>query len=343
MGMTPREIIIRNLEFTGPERIGMVFDGGRVNDFCGAGLDPSDTWQQRRWVEGNIEYYDDEWGNVWQRIVGMSQGGEVFKPAIEDWSMLKDYELPDMANPKRYATARRRFAGDKERYRVGHLPGFPFAISRYLRKMDNYFMDLVLERKHIDELHERVTLLLEEMIKQFAAAGADGIMFCEDWGVQDRLLIKPDMWREIFKPLFRRLCNTAHEHGLHVLMHSCGYNWAILDDLAEVGVNCFQFDQTMIYGLERLAKKLRELRVCLFSPVDIQKVLPTGNRELIVDYARRMIELFGANGGGFIAKNYGDLHGIGVDPEWDMWAYEAFLEYGWYDGRHATRVTAGGQ
>lgn len=29
--------------------------------------------------------------------------------------------------------------------------------------------------------------------------------------------------------------------------------------------------------------------------------------------------------GGFIAKNYGDLHGIGVAPEWDEWAYQTFV------------------
>ena len=52
------------------------------------------------------------------------------------------------------------------------------------------------------------------------------------------------------------------------------------------------------------------------------------DRALIEAYAHRMIDLFGSNGGGLIAKNYGDLHGIGVDPEWDQWAYDVFVEYG---------------
>jgi hypothetical protein len=25
-------------------------------------------------------------------------------------------------------------------------------------------------------------------------------------------------------------------------------------------------------------------------------------------------------------KNYGDLNGIGVQPEWDQWAYEALVK-----------------
>ena len=327
MPMTSCEVIRRNLEFTGPDRIGLNFDGGRADDFCIVWLDSSAVWRERRWVEGRQEFYTDEWGNTWRRMADMGQGGEIYRPALSDWAMLKDYRLPDMAAPARFRTARQRFAAEKERYHLGGLPGFPFAICRYLRKMEVYFRDLILERDRVDELHGRVTALLEKVIRQYAEAGADGVFFCEDWGTQERLLIRPAMWREIFKPLYRRLCSTAQQCGLHVVMHSCGYDWDILDDLAEVGVNCVQFDQPALYGLERLAEKLRSRKLCLFSPVDIQRVLPTGDRERIVSEARRMAELFGGKHGGFIAKNYGDLKGIGVRPEWDQWAYQVFAEY----------------
>jgi len=109
-----------------------------------------------------------------------------------------------------------------------------------------------------------------------------------------------------------------------VIMHSCGYVWDILEDVAETGICCMQFDQPALYGLERLAARLRELNLCLYAPVDIQRVLPTGDRELIEREAHRMVELFE---GGFIAKNYPDLRGIGVQAEWDEWAYQVFLSY----------------
>ncbi|MDD5482165.1 MAG: uroporphyrinogen decarboxylase family protein [Kiritimatiellae bacterium] len=272
-----------------------------------------------------MEFYTDEWGNTWHRLAGMSAGGEIFKPALEDWGRLQDWRLPDFDNPARYAALRETFEKTPDKFRVGHLPGFPFSICRYLRKMEVYFQDLILEREHIDELHNRVAGLLERMISQYAAGGADGISFCEDWGTQDRLLIRPEMWREIFKPLYRRLCAAAHKNGLQVLMHSCGYNWAILDDLAEAGINAFQFDQPELYGLDRLAHKLKDIGVCLWSPVDIQKIMPTGNKDLIVKSAENMVNLFFNQNGRFIAKNYGDLKGIGVREEWEQWAYDAFV------------------
>ena len=325
--MTSREVIRAILNGGPAPRIGFGFGGGRRNDFCGCGPTPSKTWESKQWVDGNFEYHTDEWGNVWYRVLGMSKGGEIFRPALEDWSQLDSYVLPDLDDPARFEQARQVFANDKERYRVGSLPGFTFNICRYLRKMEMYFQDLILEREHIDLLHERVTSLVERIIVLHAQAGADGVSFCEDWGTQDRLLVSPGMWRDIFKPLFRRLCHTAHDHGLHVIMHSCGNDRDILGDLAEVGIDCFQFDQPALYGLEWLADKLNTLRVCLYSPVDIQRIMPTGDRALIEGNAREMVDLFG-RGPGLIAKNYGDLAGIGVQPEWDQWAYDAFVDAG---------------
>jgi len=324
--MTPREIITRNLTRDDPERIGFSFSGGRRNDFCGCGLGPSEKFEERRWTEGNVEYHDDEWGNIWHRLVGLSLGGEIYKPALESWDMLDSLEMPDYDAPSRYEHARELFAAEQEKFRIASVPGFPFAICRYLRRMEIYFQDLVLHRDKIDELHDRVTALLEKVIVGMAEVGADGITFCEDWGIQDRLLISPAQWNEIFKPLFGRLCGAAHDHGMYVLMHSCGYVWDIVEGLAESGVDAFQFDQPALQGIERLAEKLEQLGACLWSPVDIQKVMPTGDREYIESEAHRMVKLFGGEHGGFIAKNYGDLHGIGVEEEWDQWAYEAICE-----------------
>ena len=58
--------------------------------------------------------------------------------------------------------------------------------------------------------------------------------------------------------------------------------------------------------MEALAGLMKRRKAALWSPVDIQKILPTGDRCLIEDGARRMYELFG---GDLICKNYPDLRG----------------------------------
>ena len=322
--MTPRDIIVANIENRCDDRIGLNFGGaGRRNDFVGAGCAYSAP--TRKWEEGDLEYSTDMWGNTWHRLKHMSQGGEVCKPAIADWSQLDQLTLPDLANPAHYEGARKLGATDHEHFRLGWMPGWPFATCRYLRKMEVYFADLTLERDHIDVLHDRITTLFEGMIDRYGEAKLDGIMFCEDLGTQDRVLIGPRMWRDIYRPLYERLTSRAHRYGMKVIQHSCGYNWALVDDLCEAGIDCLQFDQPAVYDQPALAAKLRRHHVGLFSPCDIQKVLPTGNRAYIEQETTRLVETFR---GGFIAKNYGDLKGIGVEPEWDRWAYEAFLRAG---------------
>ncbi|MFC1452705.1 uroporphyrinogen decarboxylase family protein [Verrucomicrobiota bacterium] len=319
---TPREIIIANIECACNERIGFHFSGAEdlLNDFTGAGCNHG--IKTNRWEEGEFEYYTDTWGNTWYRLKAMSQGGEIYKPAIEDWRDLDSLKLPDLDNPAYYEGARKLAASGTDLFKMAGMPGWPFSICRYMRKMEIYFMDLIAERERIDVLHDRVTTLLEGVIDRFGEAGMDGIFFCEDLGTQERTLMSPAMWRDIFRPLYERLTGRAHRYGIKVIQHSCGYNWELVDDLCEAGIDCLQFDQPALYDMPALAKKLREHGVGLFSPCDIQKVLPTGDREFIEQETTRLVNSFR---GGFIAKNYTDLHGIGVQPEWDRWAYDTFV------------------
>ncbi|OGV62434.1 MAG: hypothetical protein A3K19_33280 [Lentisphaerae bacterium RIFOXYB12_FULL_65_16] len=321
--MTPREIVIANIECRCEGRIGFNFSGDRLNDFTGGGV--AHNIPTKKWVEDDVEFSTDVWGNTWHRLKNLSAGGEVFKPVLEDWSALDGLKLPDLDNPAYYDGARKVGASDTDKFRVGWMPGWPFAICRYMRKMEIYFVDLIAERECIDILHDRVTTLLEGVIDRFGEAKMDGIFYCEDLGIQDRTLMSPAMWRDIFRPLYERLCNRAHKSGMKVIQHSCGYNYALVDDLCDAGVDCLQFDQPAVYDMPELAKKLRKHGVGLFAPCDIQKVLPTGDRALIERETERLVKTFR---GGFLAKNYGDLHGIGVAPEWDQWAYETFVRVG---------------
>ena len=79
---------------------------------------------------------------------------------------------------------------------------------------------------------------------------------------------------------------------------------------------------TMRVEYKALARKCRDRKVALWSPIDIQKVLPTGDRRYIEEQTQYMLEVFK---GFLIVKNYPDLHGIGVECEWDDWAYNTIL------------------
>jgi len=154
------------------------------------------------------------------------------------------------------------------------------------------------------------------------------IMFCEDWGTQLGLMIRPDVWRRVFAPGFERLCAVAHEQGAKVFMHSCGKITDIIPDLITVGIDALQFDQPRLHGIDELAQW--HGRVTFWCPVDIQQTLQTHDEQAIVAEARELIGKLGGPEGGFIAGYYGDNASIGLDPHWQDVACRTFTAYGQY-------------
>jgi uroporphyrinogen decarboxylase len=319
-----REIVLANITHDGAPRCGMTFDRGRVNDTVSCGLDLA-SYQQKRWVEGKLEYYDDEWGNIWVRMREGSLKGEIFKPVIEEWAQLDELQVPDYAHPDCAARMRALFSQPsvRDKFKLAHIGGWIFDNARYLRKMEIYFCDMALYPQELQRVHEMVAGVYETKIHQAGKAGADGIVIGEDLGTQTGLLFSPDMFRTYFRALYTRLLAIAHDYDMKVFFHSCGRNWDIVPDLLDVGMDVFQFDQPALYDMPALAALLRERKAALWSPVDIQQIMPTGDRALIERGAREMYDTFA---GGLICKNYPDLHGIGVEEEWDRWAYEAICE-----------------
>ena len=82
-------------------------------------------------------------------------------------------------------------------------------------------------------------------------------------------MIRPAVWREMFKPGFVDLCQTAHAHGVHVFMHSCGKITDIIPDLIEAGIDLLQFDQPRLHGIDTLARFRGQ--ITFWCPVDIKR------------------------------------------------------------------------
>ena len=322
--MNSKEIIHANLERRNPGRPGLTFNNNRVHDMIFGGPGSPKGYTPQRWVEGQYEYYDDMWGNLWARMTDGCAAGEICKPAIEDWAQLKNYQAPQYDFEAMVNAFREGFAQGEDKFRMAGMPGWVFAASRYLRKMEIYLMDMLLYPEELKQLHEKVAGVMEHTIQAAGKAGAEGIMFCEDMGTQNGLLFSPALWQEYFGDLYRRLFGIAHEHGMKVFMHSCGQNRQILEPLLRAGVDCFQFDQPTVYDMADLAQLLKKYKAALWSPIDIQKIMPTGDRRIIENGVDDMFKHFE---GGLILKNYGDLKGIGVKEEWDDWAYQAILRH----------------
>lgn len=322
--MTSREIIRRTLDYTHPERVGRSFG---ESDFYGAGCAAKTHATSWRETGGGRWERTDEWGNLWGRIDPTSKG-EVVKGVLEDLSAIDTYRFPDFSKPSDYAGVQQRRAEQPDRWLNGGLPGFTFNIARKMRKLDQYLMDLILDRERMRALHDRIDAMLEDMIRNYAAAGVDGVMFPEDWGTQSQTLISPAMWRDEFFPRFQKLCGVAHDLGIRVFMHSCGNIAAIVPGLMEAGIDALQFDQPDLHGIDALAGHQEQSRITFWCPVDIQTTLQQRDEPVIRAKVREMLDKLWRGRGGFIAGYYGDNVSIGLDPKWQEIACDEFLRYG---------------
>lgn len=322
--MTSKEIVRRTIDYTAPERVARSFQD---SDICGAGcaaMTHATGWQEvgnGRWER------TDEWGNIWSRIDPTSKG-EVIKGVLEDISAMKSYEFPDYSCPEDYACVSQRRAEAPDKWLNGGIPGFAFNIARKMRKLDQYLMDLVLKTERMHELHDRIDLMVEDMIRNYAAAGVDGVMFCEDWGTQNQTLISPEMWQAEFFPRFQKLCGIAHDLGIKVFMHSCGKIEAIVPGLMEAGIDVLQFDQPDLHGIDTLASHQKSGKITFWCPVDIQKTLQQREEKVIREKSREMVAKLWRGRGGFIAGYYGDNASIGLDPKWQNYACDEFIDAG---------------
>ena len=325
--MDSREIVRRTLDFEGPERVAVSFGD---SDLAWTGCSAATRATEWRETGGGRWERTDEWGNTWARVDATSKG-EVVRGALDDEEGLDrvgELELPDFSDPAAYERVRRDRAARPEKWLVAGLPGFAFNIARKLRRLDQYLVDLYTAADAIHALHDRLDAILGDMIRNHASAGADAVMFPEDWGTQDRLMIDPALWREEFAPRFRKLCGVAHELGVSVFMHSCGQTEEIVPDLARAGVDCLQFDQPELHGLDTLASHQGLAKITFWCPVDIQKTLQSRDEGLVRARAREMLDKLWRGRGGFIAGFYGDMASIGVDPALQAAASDEFVAHG---------------
>jgi len=80
--MNSREIILANLNHSKPCRCGMNFDNGRMDDILICWPEGDESLEDRQWTDGNQEFYHDEYGNVWVRMIGGCDKGKIYSPIL---------------------------------------------------------------------------------------------------------------------------------------------------------------------------------------------------------------------------------------------------------------------
>jgi len=322
--MTPRERMYKALEFNSPDRAPRdIWALPWVDQYARAEFDalaerfPPDVMSVRaeargdraRGRRGRKGTYTDDWGCVFE--VGQDGLiGEVKGPPLADWAALDTYRPPaEIIERADWDAVGRACAANRagaQRFTILGTGVRPFERMQFLRGSEALYVDLGYEtaelRRLIDMVHEFHLAELARVVK----TDADAVTWMDDWGAQGALLISPDQWRRLFKPLYRQYCDAIHAAGKKTFFHSDGHIFAIYEDLIDVGVDAVN-SQLFCMDIEEIARRFRG-RITFWGEIDRQQILPFGTPADVRAAVARVRRALDDGTGGLIAQCEWGVH-----------------------------------
>ena len=273
-----------------------------VDTFLGLGKITNDTNESgfidlSRLIDNQI--LEDAFGCKWQ--MGSTYHQLSF-PLHEP--TLKNYKLPDL-KPYFEEQLIPRWPEDIKRTRsqfrmIMHVSGL-FERAWSLRSFNNLLMDMVTNKKFIEELLDYITRWMIESIDLMSRAPVDAIFFTDDHAGQRGMLMGAERWRKFFKPCWKKIYERVHHYGLYTIMHMCGDNREVMEDLIEIVLDCAESCQPEAQNNYILKKKYGK-DIIFWGGLGVQSTFTFGTSNEVREETKRLKEKMGS-GGGYILSS----------------------------------------
>ncbi len=206
-----------------------------------------------------------------------------------------------------------------------------FEWGTFLRRLDNFLMDLVTCPAEVEQLLDALMerhLATLKLVCETVGDVVDILRFGDDLGTDNGPFMSPATYRRLFKPRHTQLCQYVHQHSqMRTFLHSCGSIYKLMPDLIEAGYDVINPVQITSRDMEpeRLKREFGADIAFWGGGCDTRHILPGATPEKVKDHVRRNIETF-APGGGFV---FNTVHNIMPDvPAENIIAmFEAVDEY----------------
>lgn len=206
-----------------------------------------------------------------------------------------------------------------------------FEWGTYLRRIDNFLMDIAAEPAQVEKLLDALLEIhLGTLEKICRAVGdvVDIVRLCDDLGTDNGPFMSPKAYQKIFKPRHKILCEYIKNHSsMKIFIHSCGSIYKLMPDMIEAGIEIFNPVQTISRDMDavRLKKEFGKDIVFWGGGCDTRRILNHGTPAQVREHVKRNIEIF-APGGGFV---FNTVHNImpDVPPENIVAMFETVNQY----------------
>lgn len=243
-----------------------------------------------------IGEYSDEWGC---KYVNIQRGiaGEVKEPLIdpedEDWEDTGRVHIPEEALSFDIELVNKSCKETDKFVIAGACPN-PFERLQYIRGTEQLYIDLMLKPQGMLDFIAKMHDFYKRLMEKWAKTDVDALLFMDDWGSQNSLLINPTVWVDIFKPMYKDYIDIAHKHGKKIFMHSDGNTLEIFPHLIEMGLDAIN-SQIFCIGIDKLEQY--KGKITFWGEIDRQHLLPNGTVKDIDDAVKYVREKLWSNGG----------------------------------------------
>ncbi len=246
-----------------------------------------------------VGLYTDAWGCTWH-VPQRGAIGQLRRPPLADQSKIAEYRPPFELLTGAKLGRVNRSCQTTSRFVLAWTETRPFQRLQLLRGTEAACADLAAGTAEIRSLLAMLHDFFCQEMEMWAETEVDGVEFMDQLASQDLLLIDPEIWRNLFKPLYRDYCDILHAKDKFAFFHSTGNISDIFGDLVRTGVDAINL-QLSVTDVERLAKRFRG-RVTFWGGIDRQHILPGGTRDQIAEAVCRVRKALDFGTGGVIAQ-----------------------------------------
>ena len=243
--------------------------------------------------------YTDAWGCVWQD--GPLEAAPVLKLSpLAEADAIASYQPPTELLERSQLVKVNKTCHATNRFVLAWSEVRPFDRLQFLRGGETALVDLARGKKNTLGLLAMIHDLACKEIELLADTDVDGVVFRDDWGTPEGLLVAAEMWRDIFRPLYRDYCKILHAKDKFVFFHSNGNIIDIFSDLIKTGVDAVH-SQMYLMDMDRLAKRFRG-RVTFWGEMDRQRLREPGDPDDFRNAVLSVRKALDFGSGGVIAQ-----------------------------------------
>jgi len=245
--------------------------------------------------------YEDAWGIV-HRPSADGKYDQWISGPYADSTDIEAFSWPSLDVIESVESIKARFAPYIGKYAIIATLNYPFKVCWQMRGLENFLCDMLDEEEFASALLNKAAEYELEKALRAVRAGADVISFSGDIAMQDTMMVSVNAWRELDKPVFKKMIKAIKEENPDVLVyyHSDGNMELVIPDLIEIGVDILNPVQPESMDVGDIYRKYAD-KICLHGTISIQETLPKGTLKDVQAEVLHRMALCEGKGGMIIA------------------------------------------